>query len=130
MDLKRGQIVIERTKANKSLRIPIADALVPILEGAMDASGTEHVFVNARGVAYTVDSFSAQWRLAVKAAKIRNFRFHDCRHTFATRVRRAGHGLDVLKDLLGHSTILLSNRYAHVGAEQLRDAVAGLTVGA
>jgi integrase len=59
----------------------------------------------------------------VKRAKIANLRFHDLRHDFATKLRRRGIGLDVIRDLLGHSTLAMAQRYAHIGRDDLSAAV-------
>lgn len=47
-------------------------------------------------------------------------------HDFATKLRRRGVGLDVIAQLLGHTTLAMTQRYAHIGLESLRDAVATL----
>ena len=57
---------------------------------------------------------------AVKAAEIHNFRFHDLRHTFATRMLRQTNNLKLVSELLGHSEVTTTARYAHVlGADKL-----------
>ena len=73
---------------------------------------------------------------AVEAAGISDFRFHDLRHTFATRLRAANvHEYDIA-DLLGHSTTPGETRntkvtrgYAHGVSQRLRDAVNSLEKG-
>ena len=59
-------------------------------------------------------------------AGVTDFRFHDLRHTIATRLRRAGAGLDVVADVLGHATLTMARRYAHLGKETMRAAMAAL----
>lgn len=65
---------------------------------------------------------------ATIAAKIEDFRFHDLRHTFATRVLRQQQNLKVVQKLLGHSSVETTTRYAHVLDEDLRDAMAGFSM--
>jgi len=60
---------------------------------------------------------------AVARAQIENFHFHDLRHTCATRLLRATGNLRVVKDLLGHTDIKTTLRYAHVSTEDLRGAM-------
>jgi integrase len=50
---------------------------------------------------------------AIKLAGIEHLRFHDLRHTFATRLVRAGVDLITTQALLGHATIGMTTRYAH-----------------
>jgi integrase len=68
------------------------------------------------------------FRETVRALGITNLRFHDLRHDFATRVRRKGVGLDAIAKLLGHTTLAMTQRYAHLGMDTLRDAVADLDI--
>jgi hypothetical protein len=60
------------------------------------------------------------------AAKIDDFRFHDLRHTFASHLVMAGVDLVTVKELLGHKTINMTNRYTHFAQEHKAQAVAKL----
>jgi integrase len=66
------------------------------------------------------------WQEAVKAAKIENLRFHDLRHTFASWAVQRGATLLEVKDLLGHHSLAMVMRYAHLAPEHLRSAVSRL----
>jgi site-specific recombinase XerD len=59
-------------------------------------------------------------------AAICDFRWHDLRHTFATRLRRNGVSLEDIAELLDHSIpdLRMTKRYAHAGVARLRPAVA------
>jgi len=57
---------------------------------------------------------------------VRKIGWHTLRHTFATNLVAKGIPLRAVQELLGHSTILMTERYAHVGAQTLRSAVASL----
>jgi len=59
----------------------------------------------------------------MKAAKLKNFRLHDCRHHFASKLVQAGVDLYTVKELLGHSEIAMTERYSHLKPENLRAAV-------
>jgi len=59
----------------------------------------------------------------MEKANIENFRFHDLRHTFATRLSQLGVDLYKVAKLLGHKDIRVTQRYAHHDAESLRDGV-------
>jgi site-specific recombinase XerD len=60
---------------------------------------------------------------ALKQAGIKNFRFHDLRHHFASTLVQRGVGLYEVQRLLGHKGNAMTQRYAHLAPENLRDAV-------
>ena len=65
---------------------------------------------------------------ALAAAEIEDFRFHDLRHTFATRMLRKTKNLKLVSKLLGHTTIETTMRYAHVLDDDLREGLEGYSV--
>jgi integrase-like protein len=73
-----------------------------------------------------VTGFQAAWEKILKRAGISNFRWHDLRHRFASRLVQHGVPLNTVRDLLGHSTVGMSLRYAHLAPDQRREAVARL----
>jgi integrase len=72
------------------------------------------------------NGFRSAWETALRTARIENFRFHDLRHTFASWAVQRGATLQEVKDLLGHKTLAMTLRYAHLAPERLRAAVATL----
>lgn len=63
---------------------------------------------------------------ACRRAGIENFRIHDLRHTFASSLVREGVSLYKVSKLLRHSSIQMTERYAHLAPDDLHDAVANL----
>lgn len=68
----------------------------------------------------TMEGFKTEWRRTLNRANVENFRFHDSRHTAATRLVRATGNLKMAQQLLGHSEIATTSRYAHVTKGDLR----------
>jgi integrase len=67
------------------------------------------------------------FRPALRAAKIRDFRFKDLRHTFATRLRMQGRAdISSIATLLGHTSTRMSERYAHADNAHLHALVGAL----
>ncbi len=66
------------------------------------------------------------WQAALKEAKIKNYRWHDNRHTFCSRLVQAGVHLKVVQEAAGHASIASTMRYAHFAPSQVLDAMAVL----
>ena len=68
------------------------------------------------------------FRRICKRAGIENFRFHDLRHDFCSRLVQAGQPLHVVAELAGHTKITTTQRYAHLSPEVKRQAIDALSV--
>jgi site-specific recombinase XerD len=85
-------------------------------------SATGLVFANLRtGQPFT--EVKKSFKSACTAAGIRDLRFHDLRHSFATRLIEAGADIITVKELLGHFSVRVTQRYTHPGQAQKRQAV-------
>lgn len=67
-----------------------------------------------------------EWDAARAQLGLSHYRFHDLRHTAASWLLQAGADLQTVRDLLGHSTITMTQRYAHLRTEHLRKAVGAI----
>ncbi len=71
----------------------------------------------------TVTALRLRWQEAKEAADLAGLRFHDLRHSAATRILAATQNLAVTKEALKHSNIKTTLRYAHVMADDVREAL-------
>jgi integrase len=70
-----------------------------------------------------IDGLKAGFIAAVKRAELADFTFHDLRHTFASQVLLRGGDLKDIQELLGHKTMTMTLRYAHLTQEHKKKAV-------
>jgi integrase len=71
-----------------------------------------------KGKVFATTNFRKRWDAAVKTAGIEDFRFHDLRHTFASWARQDGADIADVCDALGHTSVQMSMRYAHVKPDE------------
>jgi integrase len=121
VELKRAQLAIEgvHAKSGQSRHIPLnTDALDVLKRWHKQRPDAERVFPIAR--------FKTAWTALLERAHISNFRWHDLRHHFASRLVQAGVPLNTVRELLGHGSMAMTLRYAHLAPDQKVDAVAKL----
>ncbi len=83
-----------------------------------------YVFTNPQTeTMYTNPLNNTAWDNLLIRAAISNLRFHDLRHTFGSRLAQRGVPLPAIKDLLGHSSITVTMRYAHMAPSDRANAV-------
>ena len=109
-------------KGRKERIVPYGVAAARALEAYLGRRSTRSgpVFTRARGGRLGVRSIRAVvGRAAAAAGVTRRVTPHTLRHTFATHLLDAGADLRVIQELLGHSRLSTTQRYTHVGADQL-----------
>lgn len=121
VDRSRGVVILPDTKNGKSREVPLNVPADAVLARRQATATGSLVFPSARW-----DGYRRAWRKALQAAKLDGLKFHDLRHTFASWVVQRGGTLPELKDLLGHSSLQMVMRYAHLAPEHLRSAVSRL----
>jgi Site-specific recombinase XerD len=80
-------------------------------------------WVFARKDGERIQGVKRGFAIALRKAGITDFRIHDLRHTCASWLVSAGVPLPAVRDLLGHSTVKMTERYAHLAPENVRAAV-------
>jgi integrase len=68
-------------------------------------------------------NFGRDWYPALKKAGVSDFRWHDTRHTAASRLVMAGVDLYTVKEILGHKTLTMTARYSHLTPGHQRQAL-------
>lgn len=122
VDMKGKQITIEGStaKSQQTRHIPLnAEALEVLKHWQEQAPESERVIPIDTG-------FKSAWVPLLERAKITKFRWHDLRHHFASRLVQNGVPLNTVRELLGHGSMAMTLRYAHLAPDQKREAVATL----
>jgi integrase len=127
INLERGQItkVINKTrrKTIKPVVLPLRnDAVAVLKDWRAQTSGNGLVFPSPV-TGKQLDSVKTAWRNLMTAADIQGFRFHDLRHTFASWLVMAGVSLFTVQKLMTHSTAEMTQVYAHLSDDHLRQAI-------
>ena len=129
IDHENDIITLEHTntKSKKTRRIPINSTMRTLLrEQKLKGGGSDHVFLSSKGTPYKRhDSIKQAYVGVCKRANIIGLRFHDLRHTAATRMVEAGVSIVVVSKILGHADLKTTMRYAHP-EDSLKDAVENL----
>jgi len=123
VDFQMDSLVVERTKSKKVRHVPMNEAVRNELLRLKARSGRNtYVFLNPKTEG-PISSVKTAFKAACRRAGIGGFRFHDLRHTFATRCIRAGVDLGTLQSLLGHFSLQVTTRYVHSSNQAKREAV-------
>jgi integrase len=127
VDLENAVIKMLVRRNRRMLEVPLNDTALAVVNGWYGLRKCEYVFYNPET--------GGQWRdlwlglkKACRKAGLNDVTWHTFRHTFASRLTRNGADLVTVKELLGHSSVSVTMRYAHTNRDAKKRAV-GLIVG-
>jgi len=127
VDLENRFITIRKSKNNEIKIIPLNDVLYGVLVSLPKNGNSQPVFAGTDGKPYV--DIKRSFATALKKAGIKDFRFHDLRHTFASQLAMAGVDIRTIQELMGHKDIRMTLRYSHLSDAHLREAVRKLENG-
>jgi len=125
-DRKTGVIRKAKTKNNEAVAIPMNAAVSAVLDKLEERrNGSPYIFPHIEGehAGEAIKDVKNSFRTALKEAKIENFRFHDLRHCCASWLMMNGADLNDVRQILGHKSIAMTLRYAHLSPRYLADKV-------
>jgi integrase len=125
IDLSRKTAAVIRSKNGEKRTIPLNQTVCGQLKEKARVRNIRcsYVYHSAAGTKIIRRNLMRAFYIVTERAKIEDFRFHDLRHTFATRLAQAGVDIYKIAKLLGHKDIRMTQRYAHHYPESLRDGV-------
>jgi integrase len=126
IDLARGSILLQTTKNGDRRFVPLVGTALDLLRSKYANQNPDSlVFPTPHSPCKPIDIRSA-WETALSKANIFNFRFHDLRHTAASYLAMNQASLLEIGTLLGHKTIQMTKRYAHLSNAHIYSAAATL----
>ena len=122
VSLSRKRIRLERTKNGSDRDIPLNKTCQKVFE-ALHATRPHsgRIFLSRYG--RDLNDPRAWFELALEEARVKNFRWHDLRHTFISRLIMKDVNLRTVQELAGHKTISMTTRYAHLAPEHNQAAI-------
>jgi len=121
IDLEARVATVPRPKNGEPVHVPPnTDAVKALM--IFRLRGTGRVVPRAAGEPL---NYPTHWFVsAVRAAEVCDYKWHDNRQTFASRLRQSGVPLGNIAELLGHKGLAMTKRYAHLAISNLHEAVA------
>jgi len=121
--IRNGFIYLSKTKTDESRQIPINDDLAKLFKDIRKRNElrSEYVFCDRDGKPFK--DIKRSFHATLTKAGIEDFRFHDLRHTFASHFIMRGGSIKELQELLGHKSLTMTIRYAHLSQEHKKKAV-------
>lgn len=128
VDFEQNNLTVtgDTAKAGKTRHIPLNKEALSILKQWKQQPGIKSQWVLHGQDGSPFHEVRKSWDGVLRRAGIENFRWHDLRHTFASKLVMAGVDLNTVRELLGHSDYKMTLRYAHLAPEHKAAAVARL----
>ncbi len=105
-------VIGQSAKSGQTRHVPLNDEVLSILKLWQEVDNSNELVFHNKGERF--DNVNNSWKKVLKDANITNFRWHDMRHHFASRLVMAGVDLNTVRELLGHSDTKMTLRYAHL----------------
>lgn len=125
VDIEERRLSLIMGKTRRRLEVPLNDTAFSIVQEKLAVRHGPYVFYNPVTGGRFLD-LKAGFKAILKRAGLTGITWHTLRHTFASRLTRSGVDLVTVKELLGHSTINTTMRYAHSNHDTKARAVAKL----
>lgn len=127
VDLQRGIITLHQTKNGERRILPVAGHALDLMRehSKIRRIDTNLVFPSSHNPKQPID-IRTPFETALKRAEINDFRFHDLRHSAASYLAMNGASLAEIAEVLGHKTLQMVKRYAHLSDAHMMKVVANM----
>lgn len=125
VDLKRQSVILHDTKNGERRSVPVVKLANTVLTelSKVKRKDTTLLFPSSSDPKMPT-KLRSSWLTALKSAQIEDFRFHDLRHSAASYLAMNGATLAEIADVLGHKTLAMVKRYAHISEQHTTSVVA------
>ena len=121
--IRDGQVFIskELDNAGNGYSVPLSIEATEVLRKWKHQTTDKGLIFTHRG--HGIKSIKTSWGGLMSDAKISDFRFHDLRHSFASKLVIGGVDFYRVSKLMGHSSITMTERYSHLAPKHMEDAL-------
>jgi len=135
LDYKERVLIIRNkegfyTKSGKNRKIPLTNNILEIITELKEIKDkivrieNDYLFIKENGNNYNRTNLSMEFKSYIRKIGLsEKYNFHCLRHTFVTRLIKAGININYVKELAGHSSINTTMNYIHIVSEDLREAI-------
>jgi integrase len=127
VNLIKGLITFSETKNDEFRSVPLKGHPLKLLleHYRIRREESDIIFPSKKNPAVSYD-FRNPWKKALVIAKVEDFRWHDLRHSCASYLAMNGQPIRTIAEILGHKTLSMVQRYTHLNAEHLSEAISDL----
>jgi integrase len=124
-DPANGSIFIAKSKSGKPRHVPLTDGGLALFSSlAADRATNAFLLTRDNGKQWKSGEYRLQYKSALALANIEHMTFHELRHSYASTMVRAGAGLIVVAEALGHSDVrMVTKHYAHLAPSFVAETV-------
>ena len=125
VDLTKGRALLRRTKNTDKRMLVLVPQVIAELRKIQKVRriDSDLIFANPNNGKRTYTNLQVAWNETRDEAKLKDFRFHDLRHTFASRMAMDGKSIREIAEALGHRTLAMVQRYAHLTDSHVQTAM-------
>jgi integrase len=127
VDLRRERILLHHTKTGEARSVPLTGRALADLQALAKVRRIDSALVFPRRDGRAPIDLRYAWQQALQQADIPDFRFHDLRHCCASYLAMNGASLVEIAEVLGHKTLSMVKRYAHLAESHTAGVVARMT---
>ena len=125
VDIQGGNLTVSglTAKSGKTRQVPLSKETVEVFMSWKEQRNPAMKLVFPSRTGAPLTDIKTAWGSLLKRAKINQFRFHDLRHHYASRLVMGGIDLNTVRELLGHGDMKMTLLYAHLAPEHMAQAI-------